>query len=114
MIARHEGRIVFVAGAIPGERVRARLDRARGGTLFATTVEVIEPSPDRRDPGPDPGCGGRDFAHIAIERQRTVKAEIVVDAFRRLARVALEKPPAMHVSPEEGWRMRAQIGRAHV
>lgn len=109
MIARHDGRVVFVAGAIPGERVRARLERPRGGTLFATTVEVVEPSPDRRDPGADPACGGRDFAHIAIGRQRALKAEIVVDAFRRLARVPLEQPPAMHVSPEEGWRMRARL-----
>jgi tRNA/tmRNA/rRNA uracil-C5-methylase (TrmA/RlmC/RlmD family) len=109
MIARHEGRVVFVAGAIPGERVRARLERPRGGTLFATTVEVIDPSPDRRDPGADPACGGRDFAHIAIDRQRALKAEIVVDAFRRLARVSLDMPPVMHVSPEEGWRMRARL-----
>lgn len=109
MIARHEGRIVFVAGAIPGERVRARLERPRGGTLFATTVEVIEPSPDRRDPGADPACGGRDFAHIVPARQHALKAEIVVDAFRRLARVPLDTPPVVHASPEEGWRMRARM-----
>ena len=109
MIARHEGRVVFVAGAIPGERVRARLERPRGGTMFATTVAVIEPSPDRRDPGADPACGGRDFAHIVPARQHALKAEIVVDAFRRLARVALEAPPAVHASPEEGWRMRARL-----
>jgi tRNA/tmRNA/rRNA uracil-C5-methylase (TrmA/RlmC/RlmD family) len=108
MIARHEGRVVFVAGAIPGERVRARLDRPRGGTLFATTVEVLDPSPDRRDPGPDPACGGRDFAHIALDRQRALKAEIVVDALRRLARVSIE-PPTVHPSPEEGYRMRARL-----
>lgn len=109
MIARHEGRVVFVAGAIPGERVRARLERPRGGTLFATTVEVIEPSPDRRDPGADPACGGRDFAHIVPARQHALKAEIVVDAFRRLARVPLDAPPLVHASPEEGWRMRARL-----
>lgn len=109
MIARHEGRVVFVAGAIPGERVRARLDRPRGGTLFATTVAVLDPSPDRREPGPDPACGGRDFAHIALDRQRALKSEIVVDAFRRLARVPLEHPPTVHGSPEEGYRMRARL-----
>jgi tRNA/tmRNA/rRNA uracil-C5-methylase (TrmA/RlmC/RlmD family) len=109
MIARHEGRVVFVAGAIPGERVRARLERPRGGTLFATTVEVIEPSPDRRDAGADPACGGRDFAHIALARQHALKAEIVVDAFRRLARITLDATPVVHASPEEGWRMRARL-----
>jgi 23S rRNA (uracil1939-C5)-methyltransferase len=109
MIARHEGRVVFVAGAIPGERVRARLERPRGGTLFATTVDVIAPSPDRRDPGADPACGGRDFAHIALARQHALKAAIVVDAFRRLAHVSLDAPPVVHASPEEGWRMRARL-----
>jgi tRNA/tmRNA/rRNA uracil-C5-methylase (TrmA/RlmC/RlmD family) len=109
MIARHEGRVVFVAGAIPGERVRARLDRTRGGTLFATAVEILEPSADRRAPGADPACGGRDFAHIGLDRQRALKAEIVVDAFRRLARVPLEPPPTIHGSPEEGYRMRARL-----
>jgi tRNA/tmRNA/rRNA uracil-C5-methylase (TrmA/RlmC/RlmD family) len=109
MIARHEGRVVFVAGAIPGERVRARLERPRGGTLFATAVEVIESSPDRRDPGADPACGGRDFAHIALARQHALKAEIVVDAYRRLARLPLDGPPVVHASPEDGWRMRARL-----
>lgn len=112
MIARHEGRVVFVAGAIPGERVRVRLERPRGGTLFATTVEVVEPSPDRRDPGADPACGGRDFAHLIPARQHALKAEIVVDAFRRLGRVPLDAPPVVHASPEEGWRMRARLHMA--
>jgi tRNA/tmRNA/rRNA uracil-C5-methylase (TrmA/RlmC/RlmD family) len=109
MIARHEGRVVFVAGAIPGERVRARFERPRGGTLFAATLEVLEASSDRREPGDDPSCGGRDFAHITLERQRAIKAEIVVDAFRRLAQVQLEQPPVVHGSPEEAYRMRARL-----
>jgi tRNA/tmRNA/rRNA uracil-C5-methylase (TrmA/RlmC/RlmD family) len=108
MLARLDGRVVLVAGAIPGERVRARMEKTRGGVLLATTVAVIEPSPDRRDPGADPACGGRDFAHIELERQRTLKAEIVVDAFRRLARQTLPLP-VVHASPEQGYRMRARL-----
>ena len=38
MIARHEGQIVFVAGAIPGERVRVRVEQVRGGTAYAATT----------------------------------------------------------------------------
>ena len=36
MLARHEGRVVLVGGAIPGERVRARVDRERRDVIFAT------------------------------------------------------------------------------
>ena len=42
MLARHEGQIVFVAGAIPGERVRVRIERVSKHLAFADTVEVLE------------------------------------------------------------------------
>ncbi|MFT4232358.1 MAG: TRAM domain-containing protein, partial [Leucobacter sp.] len=49
-VARHDGRVVFVADAIPGERVRARVADARKKSFArAATVEVIDASPDRRD-----------------------------------------------------------------
>ncbi|MFC6235217.1 TRAM domain-containing protein, partial [Leucobacter soli] len=48
-VARHDGRVVFVADAIPGERVRARVTEARKKSFArAATVEVLEPSEDRR------------------------------------------------------------------
>ncbi|HEX7087477.1 MAG TPA: TRAM domain-containing protein [Vicinamibacterales bacterium] len=109
MLGRIDGAIVLVAGAIPGERVAARLEGRRGGVLFARTVEVIEASPDRRPPGADPACGGRDFAHIAYPRQVRLKQEILRDQFRRMAHVDL--PDAIDVleSPEQGYRMRARL-----
>ena len=62
MIARLDGQIVFVNGAIPGERVRARVERGpRRG--YADTVEVEQPSADRR-PFADPLCGGCLYGHI--------------------------------------------------
>ena len=42
MIARHDGAIVLVAGAIPGERVVARVEREQRRTIFARVVEVLE------------------------------------------------------------------------
>lgn len=45
MLARHNGRIVLVWGAIPGERVRARTDAIARGVVQATTVEVLAASP---------------------------------------------------------------------
>jgi len=109
MLARHEGRVVFVAGAIPGERIRARVDRSVKKTLFATTVEVLEASPDRRQPLCDPACGGLAFAYIQYERQRELKAEILTDAFRRLAHLTLPAPVSVAASPERGYRLRARL-----
>lgn len=110
MIARLEGAVVFVAGAIPGERVRARIEKAQRGTVFARTIDVLTPSPDRIDPAPGLACGGHVLAHIAPARQASLKGEIVADAFRRQAKVTL---PAVEVAagPSDGYRIRA---RAHV
>ena len=47
-LAEWQGKRVFVPFALPGERVRARLQPAAGGDLAATEVEILEPSPDRR------------------------------------------------------------------
>ena len=108
MIARHEGQIVLVLGAIPGERVRARIEKADRQLAFASTVDVVTPSSDRREPYVDPLCGGCLYAHISYARQLRVKADVIVDAFVRLGRFAA---PSVEVqaSPEHGYRMRGRL-----
>lgn len=113
MIARLDGAIVLVAGAIPGERVRARITERRHGVAFAETTEVLEASGDRREPPYDPLCGGNLLAHVAYPRQLELKREILGDAFRRQARVSLESLPPITGSPETGYRMRARLHMAH-
>ena len=109
MIARHDGRVVLVGGAIPGERIRAAVERSRGGVVLARTVEVLEGSLDRRSVAGAPACGGCSFAHIAYRRQVELKSEIVRDAFRRVGRIELSVPPQVIPSPETGYRMRARL-----
>ena len=92
-VARHDGRVVFVADAIPGERVRARVTEARKKSFArAATVEGLEASPDRRphiwaeaalEHDPEERAGGAEFGHIALPRQRSLKAEVLADALRR-------------------------------
>jgi tRNA/tmRNA/rRNA uracil-C5-methylase (TrmA/RlmC/RlmD family) len=94
MVARLEGRVVFVADAIPGERVLARIvDDAKASFWRADTVEVLEASPDRRahvwdaaslSRAPSERAGGAEFGHIALERQRALKGEVLTDALRRM------------------------------
>jgi 23S rRNA (uracil1939-C5)-methyltransferase len=109
MLARHEGLVVLVWGAIPGERVRARVERAGKGVVYAATLEVLSASPDRRDAAADWRCGGNVFAHVAYPRQLTLKGEIIRDAFGRIGRVPLTAAPAVVASPEQGYRMRARL-----
>ena len=111
MLARHEGRVVLVAGAIPGERVRARLEPGSRKVWFASTVDVIDASADRRVPIGDPACGGLTYAHVEPARQRALKSEVVADSFRRLGRITLEYPVPVAASPERGFMLR---GRVHV
>jgi 23S rRNA (uracil1939-C5)-methyltransferase len=111
MIARHEGTIVFVGGAIPGEVVEAEIEKTQRGTVWAATRQVLEPSPDRIAVA-DGGCGGAVFAHIAYERQRQIKSEIITDAFRRIGRITLDAPADVVASPVDGYRMRARLHRS--
>jgi 23S rRNA (uracil1939-C5)-methyltransferase len=109
MLARHEGQIVLVAGAIPGERVQVRIDQVKGGVAFGSAMTVETPSPDRRSAGADPSCGGNVFAHVRYARQLALKVEIVRDAFSRIAHLPLPDDIPVHPSPEHGYRMRARL-----
>jgi len=88
-----DGRVVFVAGALPGEQVRVQLTERRKDFARATVVEILHRSPDRVT---EPcsfvaaGCGGCDWQHIDPSAQRRLRADIVQDALRRQARVELQ------------------------
>lgn len=109
MLARHEGQIVFVAGGIPGERVRVRIDKVNKHLAFGDTIEVLEPSPDRRRSDADWACGGSFYAHIAYERQVRLKSDVIGDAFARIAKLPLAVPTPVMPSLEHGYRMRARL-----
>jgi len=86
-----DGRVVFVDGALPGERVAAVVTKARRDVAFADLAGVIEPSADRIAP-PCPhvvaGCGGCDWQHIVPGAQGRVKRAIVSAALARIARIS--------------------------
>lgn len=109
MIARHEGAIVLVSGAIPGEVVEAEVEKVQRGTVWATAKNIIDASPDRVAGAPDGACGGSVLAHIAYPRQRQIKSDIITDAFRRIGRVSLEAATEVTASPTDGYRMRARL-----
>ncbi len=109
MLARHDRQVVLVQGAIPGERVVARIERVERQLAFAGAVEVVEASPDRVDHAGDGLCGGSLYAHIAYPRQLSLKSQIVEDAFARLGRIVLETAVDVAASPGGPYRMRARL-----
>jgi len=109
MIARHQGEVVLVRGAIPGERVTAWIEKAEKRMAYAVTREVVEASPDRRRGGDDPLCGGALYAHIEYSRQLAIKSDVIRDAFARVGRYPIDRPIEVAGSPEEGYRMRARF-----
>jgi 23S rRNA (uracil1939-C5)-methyltransferase len=110
MIARENGQVVLVSGAIPGETVFVRVERSSRGVTFARVVAIAEPSPDRREPFTDPQCGGCLYAHVAYPRQLEIKGQVVADALTRIGRVPMTTPAVgVAASPAEGYRMRARL-----
>jgi 23S rRNA (uracil1939-C5)-methyltransferase len=109
MIGRHDGQVILILGAIPGERVVARVDRAERQVAFASTLRVLQASSDRRETAADPLCGGCSYSHVAYPRQLDLKAQVIQDAFIRLGRIPIEQPVPVAPSPERGYRMRARL-----
>jgi 23S rRNA (uracil1939-C5)-methyltransferase len=109
MLARAADRIVLVAGAIPGERVLARIERSTRQVAFATTDCVIDASPARRAVEGDPQCGGLAYAHVTPDAQLEIKRDVVLDALRHGGRIAWTGPLIVRRSPEQGYRMRARL-----
>jgi 23S rRNA (uracil1939-C5)-methyltransferase len=109
MLARHEGQVVFVLGAIPGERVRVHVERVTRQLGFAEVVDVLEPSADRRPEKVDLACGGSLYAHIAYPRQLALKAELLADAFARIAKITIADAIPVMASREDGYRLRARL-----
>ncbi len=128
-VARHEGRVVFVSDAVPGERVVARVTEDRKKSFWrADTVSVLTPSEHRvdhvwpeaaLDRDPAVRAGGAEFGHIALPHQRTLKHDVLVDAFSRFARtdltevlgrdVVVEAAPGDDEVNGLGWRTRVRL-----
>ena len=105
-VARADGYVLFVSGALPGDRVRAVVTKAKRGYAEARTLEVLEPSPDRVAPRAD--HPGAPWQVLPYERQLEVKQEQVDDALRRIGRLdGFELEPI--VPAVEQWRYRNKL-----
>ena len=114
-VARHDGRVIFVRHALPGERVLVQVtDDSHSSFWRGDAVEVLDPSPDRvRAPCPIAGpglCGGCDFQHVDLAAQRRLKASVIGEQLRQLAGIDWRGEVDAVSSPGTedglGWRTR--------
>ena len=106
------GEIVLVTGAIPGERVLARVEPKRGVWL-GRTLDVLRSAPERV---PTPAHPGLDYGFMTYEKQLQLKREVVVDSLRRARGSAAAEPnvPPVRPAPREwGYRDVIQPATSH-
>lgn len=111
-VARHEGKALFVAGAVPAERLRVRVTEDHGTWAKAEMVSILEPGPARVVP-PCPivdECGGCPWQHVDYQAQLAAKQAAVVEALRRIAGLADVHVDPILPSPETfGYRNRLSL-----
>lgn len=109
-LGRDEGKVVFVPGVVPGDRVRVKILSDHGKYERAEVVAVIEPSPERVTPEcPVFGiCGGCQWQHVSYDAQVRWKQKILTETVERVGRI-----PHPHVLPmipaPDPWRYRSRI-----
>lgn len=112
--AEGEERVVFVRHALPGERVVLEITDGTDGDRFwrADAVEVLAPSPGRVTapcPYSGPGlCGGCDFQHVDLAAQRRLKAEVVREQLRRMAKLDIDVVVEAVPGDQDGLRWRTR------
>ena len=110
-VGRRDGKVVFVEGALPGERVLARIARSKPSFDTARTEQVLKQSSQRVDP-PCPYfgvCGGCAMQHLSPAAQVAVKQRVLEDALAHIGKVSPGRIlPPLH-GPTFGYRYRARL-----
>ena len=95
-VARHEGRVVFVRHALPGEKIVAEIAEPNPDARLwrAEAIDILEASPERvRTPWPDAGpggVGGGELGHVRHAWQREWKRRVITESFARFADYTFE------------------------
>jgi tRNA/tmRNA/rRNA uracil-C5-methylase (TrmA/RlmC/RlmD family) len=109
-IARHDGAVIFVRHAIPGEKCTIQITSTGSSFNRADVVSVETPSEFRVTPACSfahrNGCGGCDFQHISVDHQRSLKSNVIAEQFLRIAKIDLQIE-VEEVGQSTHWRTRA-------
>ena len=109
-IARHDGAVIFVRHAIPGEKCTIQIT-STGSSFNRADVISVEAQSEFRVQAPCSfahrnGCGGCDFQHISVDHQRRLKSDVIAEQFSRIAKMEL-RVDVEEVGESTHWRTRA-------
>lgn len=110
-VGRHEGMVVFVKGAVSGDRVRAKIIKVNKSFSIARLEKIIFPSPVRleSDPCTAPmACGGCVYRNITYGEELRLKREYVKNAFRKVGLPSVSVLPVLSVGKVQGYRNKGQ------
>ena len=115
-IARVDGKVTFIAGALPGERVRYRLRRHGKQADEGELVAIEQPSDQRVTPrcAHFGICGGCSLQHLSAAGQVAFKQKQLLDALERIGKVRPEQVAAPVTADGWGYRRRARLSVKHV
>lgn len=115
-MARLEGKVLFVDGALPGEHVRVRITGSRKSYSHGQLLDILSASPHRVDPPCEyfGTCGGCVLQHLAHEQQLEAKHKQLVDNLQHIAKVSAGTwlPPLS--GPQWGYRRKARLSVRYV
>jgi 23S rRNA (uracil1939-C5)-methyltransferase len=105
------GKAVFVPFVLAGEKVEASLVEEKPGFVRAQVDAIVEASAERIEPRCPyfARCGGCHYQHTSYEHQLRIKAEILKENLRRLAKLELTAEVEAHASPPWGYRNRTRL-----
>jgi 23S rRNA (uracil1939-C5)-methyltransferase len=115
-VAKHEGKTVFVDGALPGERVRLRLGKRRRQFDEAALLEILIASPDRVEPrcAHFGLCGGCSLQHLRPAAQLQQKQHQLLENLERIGGVRPAQVLEPIAGPAWAYRRRARLGVKYV
>jgi len=110
-LGHHQGRVIFVPRALPGERLEVQEVRAAKGVVHARPLQVLAAAPERIEaPCPYFGqCGGCQYQHFSPENQTATKVEILRETLRRIGKIFWGGEIPAHTASPWNYRNQAQI-----
>ena len=110
-VGRHDGVVVFVAGAVSGDTVKAKIIKTNKTWCVGRLTEILERSPNRTDErfcdAPD-SCGGCTYRNITYAHECELKREYVKNAFRKCGLPDVEVADVLTAGDIKGYRNKAQ------
>lgn len=111
-LARHDGLVVFVDFAAPGDKLKVQITEHKKNLAFADIIEILQPGPQRIQPlcqhfGK---CGGCSWQHISAEEQLKQKELILRDSLKEILKTrAVDIKPIIPSPRNFQYRNRVQM-----